>query len=213
MSKSTRLGREDKPVKPYAVFPLLPHATKRWPKKNRGKLHYFRPWEDPAGALKKYLEQRDDLHTGRKPRLTGDQGTVRDLANHFLNHKRHFADTREITERTFTEYHSTCELLVTTLGRDLPVTDLRAEDFADLRATLAKKWGPVTLGNAMQRIGSVFRHADNAGLIDRRVQFGPGFARPSMMTLHLERAKNVPRSLRPRRCGRSLRRLASPSRQ
>jgi integrase len=135
------------------------------------------------------VEQKDDLHAGLKPRLAGDQFTVRDLVNHFLTHKRHLADTREIAERTFGEYHSTCELLVNTFGRDRPVTDLRTEDFAALRATLAKQWGPVTLGNAIQRIRPVFRYADDAGLIDRPVRFGPGFARPSKKTLRLERAR------------------------
>ena len=30
-------------------------------------MHYFGPWDDPDGALEKYLEQKDDLHAGRKP--------------------------------------------------------------------------------------------------------------------------------------------------
>ena len=47
---------------------MFPHATGRWAKKIRGKLHYFGKWEYPDGALTKYLAEKDDLHAGRKPR-------------------------------------------------------------------------------------------------------------------------------------------------
>ncbi len=57
-----------KPTKPYKDFPLFPHATGRWAKKIRGKLHYFGPSKNPDEAMKKYLAQRDDLQAGRAPR-------------------------------------------------------------------------------------------------------------------------------------------------
>jgi hypothetical protein len=63
-----------RPAKPYPDYPLFAHATGRWAKKIRGKLHYFGPWDDPDGAVKKYLEQKDDLHAGRETRR--DQETL-----------------------------------------------------------------------------------------------------------------------------------------
>ena len=63
-----------KPSKPYAEFPLFPHATNRWAKKIRGKLHYFGRWDDPAAAQQEYLEQASKLHAGRKPKPKATDG-------------------------------------------------------------------------------------------------------------------------------------------
>src|SRR5205085_1171870 len=93
-----------KPAKPYPDFPLFPHATGRWAKKIRGKMHYFGPWSDPDGALKKYLEQKDALHAGRKPRADQGAVTVKELANAFLNHKQALMDAGELSPRTIEDY-------------------------------------------------------------------------------------------------------------
>ena len=61
-----------RPAKPYAEFPLFPHASGRWAKKIRGRLHYFGPWRDPYGALRRYLTEKDDLEAGRKPQRVND---------------------------------------------------------------------------------------------------------------------------------------------
>src|SRR5438067_11519880 len=107
MVQSTKPLRCDKPAKPYADFPLFPHATRRWAKKIRGRMHYFGPWDDTDAALQKYLDQKDALHAGRKPRVSGDTFTVRDLANRFLTTKRLMPDAGEITARTFADYYAT----------------------------------------------------------------------------------------------------------
>ena len=41
MSQSTRSVAKNKPAKPDANFPHFPHATGRWARKIRGKLHSF----------------------------------------------------------------------------------------------------------------------------------------------------------------------------
>src|SRR5437667_8467828 len=93
---STAHAATDKPAKPYDDFPLFPHATKRWAKKIRGKLVYFGPWDDPDAALKKYLEQKEALHAGRKPRADTESVTVRDVCNLFLNEKQAKVDNGEL---------------------------------------------------------------------------------------------------------------------
>src|ERR1700733_13887445 len=100
MSKddSTAPASGSKPNKPYPEFPLFPHATKRWAKKIRGKMHYFGPWDDPDGALEKYLKEKDDLHAGRKPREEVSAGVrVKDLANAFLIHKKARLESGDIS--------------------------------------------------------------------------------------------------------------------
>ena len=91
--QSTQSGAVAKPKKPYRDFPLFPHATGRWAKKIRGKTHYFGYWRDQPGngwqaAIDLYTNQRDDLHAGRTPRVTGDGLTVKDLLNRFLTGRR-----------------------------------------------------------------------------------------------------------------------------
>src|SRR3954470_12809157 len=145
-----------KPNKPYPEFPLFPHATKRWAKKIRGRLHYFGPWGDPDGALAKYLAERDALHAGRKPREVSAGVTVKDLANAFLNAKQALVDSGELTDRSWRDYKATADVVVAHFGKGRLAADAGPDDFAALRAKMARWWGPVALGNAIQRVRSVF---------------------------------------------------------
>ena len=196
-SDSTTSGfayKPEKPNKPYPDYPLFPHAVGQWAKKVRGRMHYFGGWADPDAALKKYTEQKDALHAGRKPRDATEGVTVKLLCNAYLNHKRAALDAAQLSPRTFTGYQETAELIVAQFGKGRLVADLRPDDFAGLMKTMtaAKKWGPVRVRNYVQQVRSVFKYGLDADLLDRAVNFGPGFARPSKKTLRLERAKKGP---------------------
>jgi hypothetical protein len=80
MSDSTRAK------KPRPDFPLFPHRTGRWAKKVRGSFAYFgKVADDPRGerAIELWLEQKDDLLAGRRPRPKADALTVEELADRF----------------------------------------------------------------------------------------------------------------------------------
>jgi integrase len=177
-----------KPAKPFPEYPLFPHATGRWAKKIRGRLVYFGKWNDPDGALSKYLEQKDALHAGRKPRTDPEGATVKDVANAFLNHKQALLDAGELSPRTWAEYKATTDLLVQEFGKHRAAVDLQADDFAALRKRMAKKWGPHRLAKIIQYVRSVFKHVYEAELIDKPMRFGPGFNRPTKKTFRLLKA-------------------------
>jgi integrase len=117
--------------------------------------------------------------------------------NRFLTAKRHQVDTREISQRTFDDYYATCERIVGVFGRTRLVTDLASDDFERLRAAIAAKWGPVAVGNEVQRVRVVFKYGFDAGLIDRPVRFGPTFKRPSKKVLRREQAAKGPKLFTP----------------
>ena len=196
-----------KPKKPYPDFPLFPHATRRWAKKICGKMHYFGPWDDPDAALKKYLEQRDELHAGRTPRAKADGLTVRELLNRFLTSKQNLVDTGELEPVSFFEYKEACRRVAESFGLDRLVLDLAADDFQGLRKTMAKTWGPVRLGAEIQRTRTIFKYGFDAGLIDRPVRYGPSFVKPSIRVLRKARAdagENLFKELPVRKAGKSV---------
>jgi integrase len=177
-----------KPAKPSPDFPLFPHAAGVWAKKIRGKMHYFGPWDDPDGALNKYLKEKDDLHAGRTPRPDTGAVTVKEVVNEFLIAKQALVNSGELTRLTWGDYKTACDEIISAFGKGRLVADLGPDDFAGLRDRMAKKWGPHRLSKTIQFVRCVFKYAYDAELIDRPVRFGPGFKRPSKKTLRLHRA-------------------------
>jgi integrase len=182
-----------KPAKPHPDFPLRAHTTGYWCKKVRGRVHYFGRWEDPDGALAKYLEQKDDLHAGRTPRPAHYALIVWNAVNAFLNEKKARVEAGELGQRTWDEYKVATDMIVATFGKRRRVADLGPDDFSALRKRMAAKFGPVRLGNQIQSIRSMFKFAYEADLIDRPMRFGPGFKKPSKKVLRLHRAKQGPK--------------------
>jgi integrase len=178
-----------KPAKPYPEFPLTAHPAGSWCKKIRGKLVYFGPWSDPDGALKKYLEQKDDLHAGRTPRTDPQALTVKDVANAFLNARKNAMEAGELSPRTWADYRSIMAMMVDGLGKHKPVAALDPQDFAVLKNKLARKNGPPRMSTIVQVIRCAFKHVYDSGQIDRPMRFGPAFKRTSKKTLRLHRAK------------------------
>jgi integrase len=167
-----------KPGKPHPDFPLTANGNGQWSKKIRQRVYYFGPWEDPNAALQLYLDQKDALLAGRKPRSPDDK-TVRDLSNRFLSAKKALVETGEISKRHWNNYRNTCDSIIERFGRDRVLDDLGPDDFEELRANFAKGVGPETLGNHIQRTRSIFKYAWDADLVDRPIKMGPSFKKPS----------------------------------
>jgi integrase len=207
MSQPTRKTRSrkaaDRPKKPYAEYPLSPHSSGKWQKKIRGKIHYFGNWAKRVNgqlvrvegdgwkeALELYKAQADDLHAGRTPRVNSDQLNLAQLCNQFLTAKLRKLESGEISKRTFQEYRETTDMLIAAFGANRLVEDLAAEDFGKLRGDMAKRWGPVRLGNLIGRIKSVFKFGLDNGLIDKAIRFGSEFRKPGRAVLRRHKAQN-----------------------
>lgn len=187
-----RLRRPASPKKPYPEFSLFPHATGRWAKKIRGKHHYFGKIADDldgAKALAQLNREWEYLSQGRTPPPvdTGDGCTIRNLCNAFLTMKRNRLDSGELSTHTFAKYYETCELLIGHFGRDRRVDDLRPDDFEGFRKALATGCGIVTLKSKVNRCRVILKHASDNRLIDRPVEYGRSFDRPSEKMLRQAR--------------------------
>jgi hypothetical protein len=111
------------------------------------RLHYF--GIESTSALAKYLDQRDDLHAGRTPRVRAEGLTIRDLCNHYLTSKKPQMESGELSPRSWRDYYRACGNLVNLLRKHRLVAELAPEDFSKLRFKLAKTRGPVALANEL----------------------------------------------------------------
>lgn len=207
MPKSTtsrRRIKDTKPAKPYDGFPLFAHASGRWAKKIRQRIEFFGRWGRKQGdrimpvddvpasaatALEEFNRQWPYLSQGRTPPPinTGSGCTVRDLCNSFLTAKQNRLDVGELSLHSFAQYHRTCARLVEFFGKHRRIDDLRPDDFEQFRTVLAKGCGVVTLKNNINCCRVILKHASDNRLIDRPVEYGSAFNRPSAKAVRTAR--------------------------
>jgi integrase len=198
VSDSPRLvkDRPKKPAKPYPDFPLFPHGTRRWAKKIRGKLHFFGPWRDPHGALRRYLTEKDDWEAGRKPQRekpgVTDALTVAQMVFLYLDAKKLKVESGEMEERTWKEYETYGDRMIRVFGANTLVESLGPADFKRLRADFQKTHKSLASIKGDIRKSKVFFNwagpgANGQGYLDRLPRFGDAFKPPSQSALERER--------------------------
>jgi len=156
--------------------------------------------DDPTGeaAWQKWLDIRDDVRAGRKPRPKVDGTlTVEDLINLWLDSKRRRVDTGELSLRTWQGYKALGLLIVESIGRTRSASDVGPADFAALRVTFAKRWGPGKLATAVTHTRSIWKWGFQAGRLAAQARFGEDFSKPSAKVQRQARNEKGPRMFQP----------------
>ncbi len=188
LSKNRRAAKPQKPNKPYADFPLTAHASGKWCKKVRGKIHYFGTWDDPDTALQEWLEVRDELLGGADPKRNDDQADVARLRNTFLDSKDQQREQGDLSLRTLNDYHDACKRFADFIGKGRFLDGLTVADFARYRSSFPKTWRPTRINSEITRLGVVLKYAYEVELVDKPLRTGPNFKQVSQKRQRLHRA-------------------------
>lgn len=178
-------------------FPLFKRSDGRWAKKVRGKMCYFGrgTWQQ---ALTLWLDQKDFLLAGRKPRESKPDGTtVKELCNSFMNSKQAALDGKTIKPRTLRDYLRVCELILKSFGGNRRADDVGREDFSALRAVLNQSYGIYRQKNLISFVKGVFYYGMEAELIGKVPNFGPDFSPPTKSSERKLRAVSKQRKFTP----------------
>jgi integrase len=151
----------------------------------RGKLHYF--GKDLQAALARWEAEKDDLLAGRLPRAMQEATTVGLCCNTFLADRERKLENGELSPHTWSDYLRVCKAVAAAFGKNRLASDLRPADFAGLREHLAQRYSLAKLKNIITAVKSIFTYAFKAELVDRPINFGIGFEKPSLKALRIER--------------------------
>lgn len=180
--------RSAKPDKPYPEFPLTAHASGKWCKKVRGKIHYFGTWDDPNGARDEWLAVKDELLSGVDPKRNDSRHDVAGLVNSFLASKEQQKDQGDLSQRTWKEYFQVCKRFADFIGKQRFLDTLRVDDFARYRAAFPDSWGPVRINSEITRLSVALNYAYEAELVEHPIRTGPNFKRVTQKKQRLHRA-------------------------
>ncbi|TWU66902.1 Phage integrase family protein [Crateriforma conspicua] len=188
LRKRGRKAKPQKPAKPYDGFPLTAHASGKWCKKVRGRIHYFGEWSDPDGALQEWLEVRDQLMAGGDRNQENAGADVGLMVNAFLDAKDDQLQAGDLTQKTFDDYRRACEQLAGFFGKGRLLSSLQVADFQRYRRSFPQSWGSTRINNEIARVSAVLNFAYETELVDKPIRRGPNFKRVSVKRQRLERA-------------------------
>jgi integrase len=202
MPSNSTTAKLPKPKKPYAKFPLRPHATGKWCKKIRGTVHYFGQWakrengelvavegDGWRSALAEYDRFIFEQQHGRPQSASNTDLSIGKLCNLFLDLKASKRDSKALSPSTFTDYKQAADLLAKDFfgGKKL-VSSLTPLDFQALREHMGEKWkSPDRIAKFVTMIRSIFKYAHDSKLIDEPVSFGCEFSKPTAATFRRHR--------------------------
>lgn len=177
MAKSTTpiLGQ-----KPSDDFPLTWHKRAgKWCKRIGPKFFYFSA--DAGESFKEWLLHKAQFERGIDPRKErSDAITVRLGCNLYLAELKRKEERHEVGPRRFVDMRTCCQHIVDSLGADTPISGLHTEYFSRLRHDIAqRKKSPITLGNELVRVKTVFKWLIEHGKAPANLRFGPDFTKPS----------------------------------
>lgn len=168
-------------------FPLFVHKGRGyWCKTVLGKHHYFgKVADDPQGkeALKLWLYEKDWLLAGLEPPPYDPDGeqtiSVKYVCNKFIASKEAKLEAGNLSQRTFDELKDTCKLVMSVIPAALEAKLLVPAHFTKLLEAINKRCkSPNTRGKFVGIVKSIFKHAYEAGIIDRPANMGSEFKKP-----------------------------------
>jgi integrase len=193
-----------------------------WARRDNGKLVPVPGWGWDE-AEREYLRQAADLKAGRVPGSGVGPGpagaTVAEVCNQFLTEMlRRLGLTdaeiralhalgqdaswtralagrqgRKMSPGMAAEYRATCRRLCAAFGGQTAVAALGPRHFSALHHDLARAFGPVRLGNEVQRVKTVFKWGYENDAVAAVPKYGSGFAKPGKDELRKHRAARGPR--------------------
>ncbi|MBC7852746.1 MAG: integrase [Pirellulaceae bacterium] len=168
-------------------------------------MYYFTGTADEA--LAEWERTKDDRLAGRQPRAKDDRAaSVADVVNAFLA----FKERTKVAPRTFARYEATGKMLAAFWGRDRTVESIGPDDFQNLRAKMAERWGAIALGNEIQIVRSIFVYGFKNELLTKPARYGDNFQKPTAKAVREARNAKGPKLFTPEQI-KALLKLASPN--
>ena len=174
------------------INPWQHKASGLWCIKRKGKQYYLgRTREEACQRYEKFANRiRAGLaipDIGEGDEQFEDLLTVEKACNVFLTQRKRDVQSKELSQRSFNDYLSTCKRFANFVGKLTLVDDLTPDQFRDYRVEVAKTRNPVGVGNEVTRVKTIFNWLSGQGKLAKSVEFGASFCRPKSKVIREHR--------------------------